>query len=200
MKFLNQKWMSKVLICLLVFLSLVIYISYDIYVYSKVIENIESDTAVVLGASVWDDKPSPVFEERIKHSIILYKSGIVKNIIFTGGKGENKDYSESIVAKKYAMNNGVLSEHIFIEEKSKITEENIKYAMDIAANENFKSLIIVSDPLHMRRAMDMADEYGMIVYSSPTQSSKIVSFDKKADFLAREVFFYIGYKIIKILK
>lgn len=33
-----------------------------------------SDVAIVLGAVVYGDKPSPVFKERIKHGIALYKA------------------------------------------------------------------------------------------------------------------------------
>jgi len=136
---------------------------------------------------------------RIKHSIHLYESGLIKNIIFTGGKGEGQEFSESLVAMEYAMENGVPRENIMIEEISKITEENILYAMEIAEKENFENLIIVSDPLHMKRAIDMSDDYGIEVHSSPTPTSKIDSFSNKFKFLVREVFFYIAYKIVEII-
>lgn len=37
--------------------------------YAKIDEKQEADTAIVLGAGVWKDMPSPVFRERIRHGI-----------------------------------------------------------------------------------------------------------------------------------
>ena len=44
-----------------------------------------ADAIIVLGAAAYDAKPSPVFEERIRHGIDLYKRGLAPKIIFTGG-------------------------------------------------------------------------------------------------------------------
>ena len=60
----------------------------------------------------------------------------------------------------------------------------------------FKDALIVSDPLHMKRAMRMAADYGITAYSSPTPTTRFVSLRSKLPFLAREVFFYIGYKML----
>ena len=63
---------------------------------------------------------------------------------------------------------------------------------------NFKDCIIVSDPLHMKRSVLMAKDYGMTAYSSPTPTTKYKSLKTKLPFLFREEFFYIGYKIYRI--
>jgi len=65
--------------------------------------------AIVLGAGIYDDEPSPVFRERINHSIWLYENGYVDKLLFTGGKGESENYTESSVAKKYAIEHSVPS-------------------------------------------------------------------------------------------
>ena len=96
--------------------------------------------AVVLGAAAWDDEPSPVLRERINHSIWLYENDYVDKIIFTGGKGKGNQYAESEVAMDYAIKHNVHPEDILIETKSKITEENLKYAYEIAVEENFNTL------------------------------------------------------------
>lgn len=46
-----------------------------------------ADAIIVLGAAAYDAKPSPVFEERIRHGIDLYKRGLAPTMIFTGGYG-----------------------------------------------------------------------------------------------------------------
>lgn len=64
---------------------------------------------------------------------------------------------------------------------------------------SFTTAIIVSDPLHMKRAMLMAKDYGIDAYSSPTPTSMYRSIKTKLPFLAREEFFYIGYSIVRVL-
>jgi uncharacterized SAM-binding protein YcdF (DUF218 family) len=51
----------------------------------------------------------------------------------------------------------------------------------------------VSDPLHMRRSMWLAEKIGMKALSSPTQTSRYQSFDRKASFLVREIYSYATY-------
>lgn len=63
---------------------------------------------------------------------------------------------------------------------------------------SYHTAIIVSDPLHMKRAMLMAKDYGIEAYSSPTPTSRYVSLKSKLSFLAREEFFYIGYRVYRI--
>lgn len=170
----------------------------DICVYAEKDETKKADAAIVLGAAIWGDKPSPVFEERIKHGIWLYKNGYVDKLIFTGGKSKGKEYSEAEVAKNYALEASVASEDIYIEERSTITQENMQNAAEIMEEKNLFTVLIVSDPLHMRRAMLMAKDYKLTAYSSPTPTSRYKSLGSKAGFLAREVFFYIGYLVYRI--
>jgi len=54
----------KTKILVLFIIMLVTYVSFEIYSFSKVAENVRSDAAIVLGAAIWDDKPSPVFEDK----------------------------------------------------------------------------------------------------------------------------------------
>jgi len=172
---------------------LVAYPGVSIWSFSNNVQLVKSDVAVVLGAAAWGNEPSPVLRERINHAIWLYENDYVDNIIFTGGKGDGDQYAESEVARDYAIKNNVHEEHIFIETKSKITEENLKYAYEIAVENNFITFTIVSDPLHMKRAMLMAEQTGMDANSSPTQSSAYKSLNSKVPFFLRELFFFIGY-------
>ena len=195
----RSKVITRIIFVLTALLAFYItYIAISIYLYSSVNEILQADAAIVLGAGVWDGEPSPVFRERINHGIWLYENGYVNYIIFTGGYSAGNDYSDSYAALRYAIENGVPAEAIFIEEKSTITQENIRYAAQIAEANNLSTVILVSDPLHMRRAMTMAQDYGLTAYSSPTPSTMFRSLNTKLPFLAREVFFYIGYKIVTI--
>lgn len=166
-----------------------------IYQYSKVDGKQKSDVVIILGAETDDDGVSPVYAERINHGIWLYENNYADYIIVTGGKAKGAEFSDAYYAKQYILNKGVLEDVVFVEEKSKITQENLKYAKEIMKENEWDTCLIVSDPLHMKRAMLMATNYGIKAFSSPTPSSKYQSLKTKIPFLLREDFFYIGYKI-----
>ena len=59
---------------------------------------------------------------------------------------------------------------------------------------HLETAVIVSDPLHMKRAMLLAEDAGITAYSSPTPTTRYISMRTKIPFLARETFYYIGYQ------
>ena len=172
----------------------------EIIAYGNKDYKTHSDVAIILGAGTYGDEVSPVFRERINHGIWLYENGFVDYLIFTGGVGEGNIKSDALVAKEYAVSKSVPEEAIFIEEKSTITEENLEFAKKIMDENAFKNAIIVSDPLHMKRAMLMVKDYGIDGVSSPTTTSMYKSIKTKIPFLLREEFFYIGYKIVRLFR
>jgi uncharacterized SAM-binding protein YcdF (DUF218 family) len=163
-------------------------------------EKAPADVAIVLGAAISDGEVSPVYRERINHAINLYEEGTVDYIILTGGFGDGSFKSDSQVAKEYALSQGIPEESILIEEKSNITEENLEFSKEIMDENNLKTAIIVSDPLHMKRSMLMAEDYNINALSSPTTTSMYKSLKTKIPFLLREEFFYIGYCVVRIFK
>lgn len=177
-----------------------VYTFISIYYYSMIDETKKCDAAIVLGTAVWKDQPSPVFEERIKHGIWLYKNNYVKKLVFTGGIGKGKQYAESAVGKAYALAHGVPDSVIFTEDQSTLTQENLLYATPIIQQQHFSSVLIVSDPIHMKRAMRMTQDYPLNAYSSPTRTSRYISFGSKLEFLLKETIYLIGYKIRMMFK
>ncbi len=168
--------------------------------YGKIDEKCSCDAAIVLGAATADGVVSPVYRERINHGIWLYENGYVDYLILTGGTGDGNTTSDALAAKNYAIDMGIPAHNIFIEEQSTITEENLQNAKKIMDENALETAIIVSDPLHMKRAMLMAKDYGITAYASPTTTSMYKSLKTKIPFLLREEFFYIGYRIVRIFR
>ena len=166
--------------------------------FGKKDETREADVAIVLGASVHDNDPSPVFRERIMHAVNLYNEGYVDVIIMTGGVGEGNIRSEADIAREYAVRQGVPDEDIFMEESSRYTIENLENAKEIMEEKGWKSALVVSDPLHMLRAVTIARDLGMTVYSSPTPTSMYRTWKTKMPFLFREEFFYVIYRFYRL--
>jgi len=196
---LMRKFKKIIILIIIVIICYITYVSFSICQYGKVDQMTRADAAIVLGAAVVGDEPSPVFAERINHAIWLYQNGYVDKLIFTGGKDGNSEVSDASVAKKYAIENSVPAEDIFIEEESTITQENIQFSAQIVKENGWSNVIIVSDPLHMKQAMLMAKDYGLKAYSSPTPTTRYKSIKTKAVFLAREVFYYVGYEVYRLL-
>lgn len=167
----------------------------SVYTYAQLDETVPADTAIVLGAAAYRDRPSPVFRERINHAIALYEAGTVDAIIFTGGVGWNDNLAESETARQYAIEAGVPEDDIYIETLSTDTYENLVQAQQIMVALGFDDALIVSDPLHMQRAMLIADDLGLDAYSSPTTTSRYESARAQLWFLFREVLFNMSYAV-----
>ncbi len=170
----------------------------NIYFYGNNFNHIKADAAIVLGAEVWGNEPSPVFRERINHAINLYKNRDIRIIIFTGGVGAGKELSEADVGKRYAITNSVKEDNILTETKSRTTRQNLLNAKEITDLKQFRKVLIVSDPLHMKRAILMARDLGIDAYPSPTPTTRYRNFKSQFQFLLRETYFYFVYLIFKI--
>jgi uncharacterized SAM-binding protein YcdF (DUF218 family) len=154
-----------------------------------------ADAAVVLGAAVANGAPTPVFKERIHHAVNLYKARKVKVLVLTGGVGAGDTLAESEVARAYCLAHGVAPPDIAIETRSHSTYGNLLQARRVLAERGLKRTLIVSDPLHMRRAVTEARDLGIDAYPSPTPSSRYTGVATRSRFTAREVYFYAQYLV-----
>jgi uncharacterized SAM-binding protein YcdF (DUF218 family) len=152
-------------------------------------DDLHGETAIVLGAAVIGDAPSPVFAARIDHAIALYRADRVERILITGGQSPEDTLSEAAAGAVYAKARGVPAEAILLEGRSRTTRQNIDNAKAMLGPAVSEPVLIVSDPLHMRRAMAMARAAGLNAQPSPTLTSRYRSLGTRLPFLAREVWF-----------
>ena len=150
-----------------------------------------ADAIIVLGAAAYDAKPSPVFEERIRHGLELYRQGYAPKLIFTGGfGGTGARFSESQVARRYALKQDIPAQDILIENRSRTTRQNLIEAKRLMDAHGMRRVIVVSDPLHMARALRLSDELGIDALASSTPSTRFRSFHTSWRFLAQEIYFF----------
>ncbi len=169
-KLLDKKW--KILLWLLVsilLLGLLIIFGINAYVkYSTKGQILSSnddkiqnaDCVVVLGAGIWGDEPSPMLKDRIQTAVELYQKGIVSKIIMSGDHGR-ADYNEVKVMKRYAIEQGVPSEDIFMDHAGFSTYDSIYRAKEIFSG---KKIIIVTQRYHLYRALYIANQLGLEAY------------------------------------
>lgn len=178
-----------VLIVLAVLALLALGILAEVALYSRRSSAASADAAVVLGAAVYTDRPSPVFEERIRHAVDLYKAGRVRRLVMTGGLGPGDKLTEAEAARRWSLGQGVPSEAIVLEEASRTTQENLAFAKPILRRQGIGSVLIVSDPPHMRRAMAIARRLGINAEPSPTPTSRYVGWASWVSFVAAEAYY-----------
>lgn len=112
----------------------------------------QADCILILGAGVWGTKPSPMLEDRLKTGISLYEKGVSDRLLMSGDHSED-GYDEVSVMKKFAIDAGIPSEHIFMDHAGFSTYESIYRAKDIFLA---KKVVIVTQEYHLYRALYIA--------------------------------------------
>ena len=172
-------------------------VAWQIVSYGEQSFNAPVDAAIVLGAAVWGNKPSPVYRERINEAITRYQNKQVRYLVFTGGT-PGADYpSEGKVGREYAIKHGVPPDAILAETTSRTTWQNLVNAKKLLDTLGIHTVLLVSDPLHLRRATAMANDIGLQALPGPTSSSRFESLSTRANFLWREIWLYLDYLIFK---
>ena len=119
----------------------------------KQINTSHAEAILVLGAGVWDGKPSPMLRDRLDEAIILYYEHKAPKIIMSGDHGKD-EYDEVNVMKEYAIKNGVPSEDIFMDHAGFSTYDSIYRAKEIFETKN---IIIVTQKYHLYRSLYIAN-------------------------------------------
>lgn len=118
----------------------------------------KADCILVLGAGIRaDGSPTWMLEDRIKIGDELYKNECAPKLIMSGDHGrENHDEVNSM--KRYAINEGVPSEDIFMDHAGFETYDSLYRAKEIFGA---RKVIIVTQEYHLYRALYIADMLGL---------------------------------------
>ena len=122
------------------------------------------DCIIILGCGIYDDGSlSPMLRDRLMRGLELYKEGAAPKILMSGDHGR-KEYDEVNAMKQYAIDNGVLSENIFMDHAGFSTYESIYRAKEIFEADK---VIIVTQEYHVYRALYIAEQFGIDAYGVP---------------------------------
>lgn len=174
----------------------VLVIASDIARYGNITTIADADAALVLGAAVIGDVPSPVFEERLRHAAALYRAGRIERIVLTGGRSPEDDLSEAEAGWRWLVADGIPQSAILLEDGSRTTLENLVFAAPILAANGIETVLVVSDPIHMRRAMEIAERINLPAAPSPTETSRYESLQTQIPFVLRETWFMAQYLLL----
>ncbi len=126
---------------------------------------LNSDAAVVLGASVWGKhKPSPILRGRLEAAINLFNARQTKKIVVTGGT-KRFDTIESEVQAWYLKERGIPDSVIIAEHNTFCTCEQAEYIKRVLIDSlGMKNIVVVTDDWHLPRALLMCRWEGAGVF------------------------------------
>lgn len=192
-----QRLFRILLIACLGCILAILIMAYRIQEFPKHIGGIKAcEYGIVLGARTEGTEATPVFGRRIEYGIILYKEGKIRKLVFTGAPGNPQ---QAIVAKNVAMAAGVPESDILIEIKSNTTWENLYYSQEVIPDWKSTQVLIVSDPLHLKRALRMADDQGYRAMPAAVPNTLVQSGWARTKFTLRETFAYYYYLIKRLV-
>lgn len=127
-----------------------------------------ADAIAVFGAAEYSGHPSPILHARLDHAVDLYRRQIAPYVITLGG-GRDKDSgnTEGGVGRDYLLANGISYDHIIAETTSVDTQQQVQRLAEIARENNFRTIVVVSDPTHLFRIRALCRDAGLSVYTSP---------------------------------
>ncbi|TGK18113.1 membrane permeability protein SanA [Leptospira fluminis] len=139
--------------------------------------------AIVPGASVYKNAPSPVLKDRLDCAVELYKQGKVRKILLSGDNGSSY-YNEVKPMLLYVLERKVNERDVFVDHAGFRTLDTLVRAKQIF---QVKDAIFVSQKFHQPRAAFIAKKIGLEFQSYESDRRPYVSgpFSRVREFFAR---------------
>jgi len=110
------------------------------------------DAIVVFAGGVGESgKAGGGYQERVKQALEFYAQGVAPRIIFASGY--TWAFQEAQVMKEIAMGQGVPASAILVETNAANTHDAIRSVTATLNRERWRSIVLISSPYHMRRAL-----------------------------------------------
>jgi uncharacterized SAM-binding protein YcdF (DUF218 family) len=156
-----------------------------------------ADAILVMGAAQWNGRPSPVLRARLDYALSLYRRGLGRRLIFTGGVGAGDTLSEGEVARRYALQKHIPDTVILVEREGATSAESMEAAAQLMRSQSLQSALLVSDPSHMLRLELLARTLGIRAYRAPTPMSPIErDAPTRRRYVLRESLLFPGFALV----
>lgn len=126
-----------------------------------------ADAILVLGRKLEADRPSPVFVARLAHAESLWRAGLAPRLLVAGGLTGRASISEAEAGRAWLVGHGLPPEAVLIEDQSQHTLENLFLVRETLRAQGWRTLLLVSDPLHLARATALAGGLGLATRRAP---------------------------------
>ena len=161
----GNRWKKRLLLAIvagiLLFACWTLYIQIRIGQGMTLGHNRQTDVGIVLGASLWDNKPSPALQERLEAAYEGYRREEYPMLIVSGGLDHPQmRLTEAEGMAAYLEERGVPKERILLENKATSTYENLLFSKKIMQEHDMRDATIVTHRFHGARALDIAEFLG----------------------------------------
>jgi len=133
----------------------------------------EVDAIVVMGVAQYDGRPSPQLQARLDHVLTLWKEGVAKLVVTTGGNQPGDRFTEARASADYLVAGGIPESAISMEDIGATTLQSLQGVAEILHSRGLSSVEIVTDPYHALRSRLIAQDLGLTAYVSPTEHSAV---------------------------
>lgn len=130
-----------------------------------------AEAIVVLGAAQYDGEPSAALEGRLDHARELFEEGVAPLIVVTGGRQEGDRFTEAAAGARYLERTGVPGTSIERETTGASSYASLAATARFLREEDFGSVVLVSDPFHNYRISAIAAEVGLDAQTSASTTS-----------------------------
>jgi uncharacterized SAM-binding protein YcdF (DUF218 family) len=130
-----------------------------------------ADAILVVGRALVADQPTRVFVARLNHGLELFRQGLAPRIVIAGGVTGTARRSEAEAGREYLLAAGAAAEALHLEDQSRHTMENLINTRETLRRAGWRSLIVVSDPLHLARIGAFARGLGLECHLSPAHAA-----------------------------
>ena len=182
---------NLILLAFVVVVGYPLLLGFQVWQQSRDDELHSADAIVVLGAAQYDGRPSPVLKARLDHAAYLFDEGFSDVIIVTGGKQAADRFTEAKAGEMYlSAEKGIPLDRILLEEEGRSTLESLRKVRAIARDFGYRSVLLVSDPLHSKRIKTMAEDLGFEeTYASPASYQQL---NRTRSTKAKELVYEVG--------
>jgi uncharacterized SAM-binding protein YcdF (DUF218 family) len=147
-----------------VLIALIIVISVFLAIYGRRNNSsYDEDAVIVLGYGSKNKKIPDMLKNRLDKTVEYHLKNPDAVIIVSGGKGDKNKPSEAAVMEEYLLSEGIPSDRIIKEDKSRTTVENFKFSADLLKKEFGidYSAVIITNVFHIYRSEKYAKAAGM---------------------------------------
>ena len=115
-------------------------------------------------------EPGRVLRARLDQARQAYAQGLGGKILVCGGKGTDETVPEAEAMAAYLKAQGVPDEDILLEQDSRNTRENLRFAKRIMEANGYQTCVLVTSDSHMARARLLARQEGLSATGSRAKS------------------------------
>jgi uncharacterized SAM-binding protein YcdF (DUF218 family) len=133
-----------------------------------------ADAVVVLGARAYaDGRPSDALADRVRTACKLYRDGLAKKMIFSGGPGDGAIH-ETEAMRRMAVQLGVKPEDILRDEAGLNTRATVRNTEAIFSQLPARRVLVVSHFYHLPRIKLTYQRDGWDVYTVPAKETYLL--------------------------